>query len=605
MCGIVGYTGKREAVGLLMDGLRCLEYRGYDSAGVSFFEEGRLETVKAKGRISNLEARLSGQEHCSHCGIAHTRWATHGAPSDTNSHPHTAKHLSLVHNGIIENFAQLRRELEEQGAVFVSETDTEVAARLIDSLYEGDPMEAIIRALKRLRGAFAFGIVFRDYPDRVYAVRNASPLIAARGEGESFIASDIPAILPYTKQYYILESGEMAVLTPDAIQFFDWEGHPVQKELLTSTLTVQQAEKGGYDHFMLKEIHEQPQALRDTLSPRLADGLPDFSSDGLAPDFFRGVSHIHIAACGSASYAGQVGRWAIERLARIPVTVEIASEFRYQDPILAPGDLVIVISQSGETADSLAALRLAKERGVPTLAIVNVAGSSIAREADFVLYTHAGPEIAVATTKGYSVQVGILYLIALRAALEREILPREACAGLVSRLQEALSLLPQALELEKDCSRAAQSLRDVSSMFYIGRGQDHSLSLEGALKLKEISYIQCEAYAAGELKHGTISLITQGTPVVALLTESELAAKTVSNIQEVKARGAMVIAVCLPGISLPEGLCDILITLPPLPELFAPLGAIIPLQFLAYHTACLKGCDVDKPRNLAKSVTVE
>lgn len=605
MCGIIGYVGRQEAADRLLHGLSYLEYRGYDSAGLSAFEKGGITTVKTKGRVGDLSAVLEKQPLHSHCGIAHTRWATHGVPSDLNAHPHATEKLSLVHNGIIENYMELKEMLQEKGVRFLSQTDTEVAARLLDFCYEGDPLEAIRKTVAQLEGSFAFGILFRDFPDRVYGVRQGSPLIAALAEEGCFLASDIPAVLSYTRQYYLMEEKEICQLTAEKASFFDFEGNPVENQLLTSSLTIQQAEKGGYEHFMLKEIYEQPQALKATLSPRIVGGLPCFLRDGIPADFFGSFDRVHIVACGSAYYAGCVGKHVLGRFSRIPVETEIASEFRYSDPILTRRDLVVVISQSGETADSLAALRHAKRQGVKTLAIVNVADSSIAREADYVIYTYAGPEIAVATTKGFSVQVGVMYLLALQCALYKGLAAQEQVKAQVEALLQTISGMTEAFETDKDCKRIAQDIARADSMFYIGRGQDYSMSLEGALKLKEISYIHCEAYAAGELKHGTISLITEGTPVIALVTDKRLAPKTISNIKEVKARGGHIVAICGADIVLPEDVYDERIVLPAASEAFAPILAIIPLQLLAYHTACVKGCDVDKPRNLAKSVTVE
>lgn len=605
MCGIIGYAGMQEAADRLLHGLSYLEYRGYDSAGISVFEKDGITTVKTKGRIADLSEVLKKQPVLSHCGIAHTRWATHGTPSDLNAHPHATEKLSLVHNGIIENYMELKEMLKEKGVSFLSQTDTEVAARLIDFCYEGNPMEAIRKATAQMEGSYAFGILFRDFPNRVYGVRQGSPLIAAVAEEGCFLASDIPAVLPYTRQYYLMEEGEICVISPEQVLFFDMEGNPRENQLLTSGLTLQQAEKGGYEHFMLKEIHEQPQALKATLNPRIADGLPCFERDGIPEDFFGSFDRIHIVACGSAYYAGCVGKHVLGKFSRIPVQTEIASEFRYSDPILNRRDLVIVISQSGETADSLAALRHAKGLGVKTLAIVNVADSSIAREADYVIYTYAGPEIAVATTKGFSVQVGVMYLLALQCALYKGMSDKEQTKERVSALLDTIAGMTAAFETDEECRRIAETLIDAESMFYIGRGQDYSMSLEGALKLKEISYIHCEAYAAGELKHGTISLVTEGTPVIAMVTDKRLAPKTISNMKEVKARGGRIIAIRTLENPLPEDVYDEQIILPAVSEAFAPVLAIIPLQLLAYHTACAKGCDVDKPRNLAKSVTVE
>ncbi|MBR5485302.1 MAG: glutamine--fructose-6-phosphate transaminase (isomerizing) [Oscillospiraceae bacterium] len=605
MCGIIGYVGQSQAAECLLHGLGCLEYRGYDSAGISVFEQDGITTVKTKGRVADLAAALKSQPVNSKCGIAHTRWATHGVPSDVNAHPHATEKLSLVHNGIIENYMELKEMLKNQGVSFVSQTDTEVVARLLDLYYEGDPMAAIKKTLEKIEGSYALGILFRDFPNRVYGVRKGSPLIAAVSDDGSFLASDIPAVLAYTRKYYLMEEGEICLLSEDDVKFFNFDGEAVEKQLLTSALTLQQAEKGGYEHFMLKEIYEQPTALRSTLSPRISNGMPCFVRDGIHDGFFEEFDRLHIVACGSAYYAGCVGKHLLGKFGRLPVEMQIASEFRYCEPVLDKRDLVIIISQSGETADSLAALRYAKAKGIKTLAIVNVAASSIAREADYVIYTYAGPEIAVATTKGFAVQVGVLYLLSFQWALARKTADADTVKANVAALLDTVDKLEEAFKLNESCERIAKTLVDAQSMFYIGRGQDYSMSLEGALKLKEISYIHCEAYAAGELKHGTISLITEGTPVIAMVTDNRLAAKTISNVEEVKARGGRIIAICTEQ-NIPSGdAYDELIVLPKTEEAFAPLLAIVPLQLLAYHTACAKGCDVDKPRNLAKSVTVE
>ncbi|MEG1869489.1 MAG: glutamine--fructose-6-phosphate transaminase (isomerizing), partial [Oscillospiraceae bacterium] len=582
-----------------------LEYRGYDSAGVSLFEDDKLKTVKTKGRIANLERRLKENPLKSCCGIAHTRWATHGVPSDVNSHPHSTAKLSLVHNGIIENYLEIKQFLTEKGVSFISQTDTETAARLIDYYYDGDPMKAIYKAMEHLEGSYAFGIVFADFPGKVYGLRKGSPLIAAVAATGTFIASDIPAILCYTRSYYLINEGEIVVLTADKVTFYDKDGNISEKKMLTSNLSIEQAEKGGYEHFMLKEIHEQPQALKSTLSPRITAGLPNFEHDNISDSFFDEFDRIQIVACGSAYYAGCVGKQVIETFSRTPVITEIASEFRYKNPILTKRDLVIIISQSGETADSLAALRHAKEQGVKTLAIVNVADSSIGREADHVIYTYAGPEISVATTKAYSVQLGILYLFAIKTAIAKGKTDVDGGKKYVKALLETVGKINQTFNLDGICKEIASTLTEVQSMFYIGRGQDYSMSLEGALKLKEISYIHCEAYAAGELKHGTISLITENTPVIAIATDALLAPKTISNIKEIKARGGRIIGICTEEYPLPKDAYDQLILLPKVESEFAPILATIPLQLLAYHTAVARGCDVDKPRNLAKSVTVE
>lgn len=607
MCGIVGYTGTKPAVDVLMDGLKSLEYRGYDSAGISLLHSGALHTLKAKGRLQNLIDMLpeAGLPQSS-CGIGHTRWATHGEPSDRNAHPHGTQALSLVHNGIIENYLPLKKHLMEQGYAFDSATDTEVLAKLLDSHYTGDPLDAIVKALRDVEGSYALGILFADQPDTLYAARKDSPLIVGLGEGENFIASDVPAILAYTRDYYLLEEGEIAILCAGSVEVTDWNGTPVHKPRLTATWNIAQAQKAGYPHFMLKEINEQPKVLADTIHPRIRDGLPCFAQDGLPEDFFARFDKIFFVACGTAMHAGMVGRSQIEQLARIPVEVDYASEFRYRNPILSPNSLVAVISQSGETADTLAALRLAKTQGITTLAIVNVAGSSIEREADYVLHTYAGPEIAVASTKAFAVQIGLLSLVALDAARVRGVLAETEIRRLTAALTDTIALTPDVIAYSDHLKQLASRFTETTSLFYMGRGIDHSLAMEGSLKLKEISYIHSEAYAAGELKHGTISLITDGTPIIGLATQKHLLAKTISNMKEVRSRGGYVLLIAQNGIDIDEDVYDDLITLPAAPEdIFLPLLSVIVLQLIAYHTAVQRGCDVDKPRNLAKSVTVE
>lgn len=605
MCGIVGYAGGGKAASVLLDALEGLEYRGYDSAGISLFTEEGLQTVKAAGRLQNLADRVADRFPQAHCGIGHTRWATHGAPSDQNAHPHATEKLSLVHNGIIENYRELRAALTQKGYSFVSETDTEAAAKLIDSLYDGDPVGTMRRALPLLEGSFAFGVLFAEHPGELYAARRGSPLIAAAGEGECFIASDVPAILKYTRTYALIEEEQIARVTAQGIALYGADGAPAPLTLRTADWSVEQAQKGGYAHFMLKEIHEQPRALADTVHPRVSGGLPSFESDGIPDSFWQNFSSVSIVACGTAMHAGMVGRMLIEKLARIPTECDIASEFRYRDPILSPRTLVLVISQSGETADTLAALRLAKSRGAATLAIVNVAGSSIAREADYVIPTFAGPEIAVASTKAYSVQLSALYLLAFRLALANGGISADEGRRLTRGLLEAIEAAPRALALDAEIAAYVKRYAALNDLFFLGRGLDHALSMEGSLKLKEISYIHCEAYAAGELKHGTISLITSGVPVVAVAAQEALFSKTVSNIKEVCSRGADVLLICKEGLETDPALCSKKLELPALEDLFMPIPGVIALQLLAYHTAVLRGCDVDKPRNLAKSVTVE
>ena len=606
MCGIVGYVGDRDCADVLVDALSKLEYRGYDSAGIAVVEKGVIKVEKCKGRLANLVDKMAvdGKPQ-GHCGFGHTRWATHGEPSDINSHPHGNKRVSIVHNGIIENYKQIKDFLIEEGYSFVSETDTETVAKLLDYYYVDDPVDTIIKVLSEIKGSYALGIMFRDYPDTVFAVRKECPLIVGVGENENFLASDVPAIIKYTRDYYLLEANEIAVVKKDSVQIYDMHKEPVHKEINTADWDVDAAEKGGYEHFMLKEIHEQPAAVRDTVSPRIINGMPDLSQDGVDMQKLKDYRQIFIVACGTAMHAGMVGKYVIEKLARKPVIVDIASEFRYRDPIITKDDLMIVISQSGETADTMAVLRLAKEVGAATLAVVNVVGSSIAREADMVIYTHAGPEISVASTKAYMVQISVMYLLAFELAYANGTIDKERCMELTAQLGQMPDIIRETLELKDTCSFVASKLVNAESLLYIGRGLDYALSMEGSLKLKEISYIHSESYAAGELKHGTISLITEGMPVIAVATQKKLIEKTVSNIREVKARGAMVILICDNSIEVGEGVADYIIRLPQTDEQLMPMAAAAPLQLIAYYTSVLKGNDVDKPRNLAKSVTVE
>ena len=588
MCGIVGYVGARCAQNVLLDGLTKLEYRGYDSAGLALAVNGDIRVIKSKGRLTALRAKLQEATaaglSAAHCGIGHTRWATHGEPSDVNSHPHSTPYVSIVHNGIIENYGALKAMLETKGYTFVSETDTEVLVKLIDSCYHGEPLRALAEALARVRGSYALAVLFRDWPDTLFAVRRESPLIVGYGEGENFLASDIPAILKYTRSYSVLEEGDMVVCKAGRVAFYDEFGRPVRRERLTADWDVEAAEKGGYPHFMLKEINEQPAAITATVSPRVENGLPDLRIPELSDEKLAAIKRVHLVACGTAMHAGMVGKAAIEKLARLPAETDIASEFRYRDPILDPEDLVVIISQSGETSDTLAALKLAKSRGVPVLAIVNVVGSSIARAADYVLYTYAGPEIAVASTKAYMVQMCVLYLFALRLAYARGTLTEAETRRYTAALQRAPEVVKPRLD---DCE-------------YI-----YALSLEGSLKLKEISYVHSDAYAAGELKHGTISLVTDGVPVIALATQHAVYEKTLSNAKETKTRGAKVLLFTTRDAAVPDGIADYVVRLDEYEDIFMPLQLIVPLQLFAYYMAVLRGCDVDKPRNLAKSVTVE
>ena len=531
MCGIVGYVGERDCTEVLLDALSKLEYRGYDSAGIAVFEKDRIMVEKSKGELKNLREKIN-KEHKpdGHCGIGHTRWATHGEPSDINSHPHGSKRVSIVHNGIIENYKDIKNFLIGKGYTFISETDTETVAKLLDYYYEGDPVEAIIKTLNDIRGAYALGILFKDFPDRIFAVRKDSPLIIGVGEEENFIASDVPAILKYTRKYYLLEENEIATIKSDRIEFCNIHREPITKEVQVSNLDMDAAEKGGYEHFMLKEIHEQPTAVKTTISPRINNGMPDLSECGLTPEMLKNYRKFFIVACGTAMHAGMVGKYVIEKLARTEVTVDIASEFRYRDPIVTSEDLVIVISQSGETADTKAALHLAHEKGAKVLAVVNVKGSSIAREADMVLYTHAGPEISVASTKAFSVQMAVMYLLAYEMAYAKGTITEEECRRLTAELQKIPEMIEKTMECEDRCKYVASKLITATSLLYIGRGLDYTLSMEGSLKLKEISYIHSESYAAGELKHGTISLVTDGMPVIGVATQSDLMEKTVINI---------------------------------------------------------------------------
>ena len=606
MCGIVGYVGKRSAQDVLLDGLEKLEYRGYDSAGVALALDGGIRVVKSKGRLTQLRQKLAAQALAqSFCGIGHTRWATHGEPSDVNSHPHSTPRVSIVHNGIIENYGILKERLMAKGYTFESETDTEVLVKLIDSCYTGDPLRALQEALAKVRGSYALAVLFRDRPDTLFAVKRESPLIVGWGEGENFVASDIPALLKYTRRYSVLEEGDMAVCTAEGIRFYNEFAEPVQRPVLTADWDMEAAEKGGYPHFMLKEINEQPTAITATVSPRVEDGMPDLRIPQLTDEVLRSIGTVHLVGCGTAMHAGMVGKAAIETLARVPAEVDIASEFRYRDPILNPNDLVIIISQSGETSDTLAALKLAKSRGVPVLAIVNVVGSSIARAADYVLYTYAGPEIAVASTKAYMVQLCVLYLFALRLAYARGRLSAAETRRYTAQLLRAPEIIKARLADCEQIKYLASRYMNTQSCFFIGRGFDYSLSLEGSLKLKEISYVHSDAYAAGELKHGTISLITDGVPVIALATQKQVYEKTISNAKETRSRGARVLLFTTKDAVVPEGVADAVIRLDEYEDILMPLQLIVPLQLFAYYMAVLRGCDVDKPRNLAKSVTVE
>lgn len=606
MCGIVGYVGKKDCTKVLLDSLSKLEYRGYDSAGIAVFDDGLIKVEKTKGRIADLEVKIKNAGGISgHCGIGHTRWATHGEPSDINSHPHGNANVTIVHNGIIENYSKIKSFLIEKGYIFESETDTETVAKLLDYFYDGDPMETIRNVLAEIEGSYALGILFRDFPGTVYAVRKDSPLIVGVGEDEAFVASDIPAFLKYTNKYYLLEQNEIVVMKDGAVKIYDKFGTPIKKELMVADWDMEAAEKGGYEHFMLKEINEQPAAVTATISPRIADGMPNLEECGMTVEKLASYSNIFVVACGTAMHAGLVGKYVIEQIGRIPVHVDVASEFRYRNPIISENDLVIVVSQSGETADTLEALKLSKRMGADTLAIVNVVGSSIAREADMVIYTHAGPEISVASTKAYSVQIAVFYLLAFELAYAKGAITKEDCMRLTGVLQSVPSMLEAVLKQDEICKYVASTLVNAENLLYIGRGLDYAMSMEGSLKLKEISYIHSESYAAGELKHGTISLVTDNMPVIAVATQRNLFDKTVSNAKEVKARGGKVIFVTHNYINVDDDVADYKIGVPTIDDILMPMLTVVPLQLIAYYTSVLRGNDVDKPRNLAKSVTVE
>ena len=608
MCGIVGYVGPKEAAPLLLEALHKLEYRGYDSSGICVAANGTIQVAKARGRLQVLrDMTQEGAQLPGHIGVGHTRWATHGEPSDVNSHPHLSQggRVALVHNGIVENYMELREFLTEKGYTFASQTDTEIAAQLIDHCYHGDPVQAVREAVNLLTGSFALGIIFKDHPDQIIAVRKDSPLIVGLGQGENFIASDIPALLKHTRDILRLDEYELAVIRQDRVQVFDRYGDPVEKQIQHVDWDPGAAEKGGYAHFMLKEIMEQDRVLRDTLRPRVREGQIQLELKHITPEDFRDCDRVYIVACGSASHVGHVARTYIEKLTRVPVCVELASEFRYIDPIITPHTITIVISQSGETLDTLFALREAKSRGSKVLSIVNVVGSSIANESQDVIYTWAGPEIAVATTKAYSAQLAVCYLVALYMAQCKGALSPQALADAIAALNALPELATHMLQSQDQLKYLASLYFGCKDIFFVGRNVDWAIALEGSLKLKEISYIHSEAYAAGELKHGTISLVEPGTLVVALCTYGPLREKMVSNIREVKARGAIVLALAEEGQPQVAEAADHVVWLPKADPLLAPSLAVIPLQLFAYYVALLKGCDIDKPRNLAKSVTVE
>lgn len=608
MCGIVGYIGARPAVPILLEGLEKLEYRGYDSAGVAVCDGKELRVVKKEGKLTVLKEEVAGTDLPGTVGIGHTRWATHGRPSDINSHPHRdcRGRIAVVHNGIIENYLELKEELLAKGHKFASETDTEVIPHLVEEYYNGDIVEAVRQTVARLHGSYALVVLCEKEPDKLVAARKDSPLVVGLGEGEYFLASDIPAILGHTRRTYILEDGEMVVVNREGVLITDAAGNPVEREVFEVKWDAVAAEKGGYPHFMLKEIHEQPRALRDTLSGRLKeDGLVNLPELEPLADRLARLQRMYIVACGTAYHAGVVGKYVIEKMARLPVEVDIASEFRYRDPILGPEDLLVVISQSGETADTLAALREAKKRGATVVAVTNVVGSSVSREADAVLYTWAGPEIAVASTKAYTTQLLLMFLLALKLAEIRGRTTPE-CGEIVEAIHRLPAAVEAVLSREEEIKAVADDYcRACTSTFFIGRGLDYAVAMEGSLKLKEISYIHAEAYAAGELKHGTLALIEEGVPVIALATQPDLFEKTLSNIKEVKARAARVLALAVEGNRDIEKEADRVFYLPALHPVVLPVVTVVPLQLLAYYAAVARGCDVDKPRNLAKSVTVE
>ena len=612
MCGIVGFTGRRQAAQVLLDGLAKLEYRGYDSAGIAVRDgEKDVEIVKAKGRLRVLAEKTNdGTAMHGTCGIGHTRWATHGEPSELNAHPHCSDDRNVVgvHNGIIDNYQELREKLQHKGYNFYSDTDTEVAIKLIDyyyKKYEHTPVDAINHAMVRIRGSYALAIMFRDYPEEIYAARKDSPMIIGVADGESFVASDVPAILKYTRNVYYIGNMEMCRLQKGNVTFYNLDGDEIEKDLVEIQWDAEAAEKAGFEHFMMKEIHEQPKAVRDTVNSVVRDGKIDLGGVGITEEEIQKLQQIYIVACGSAYHVGVAAQYVIEELAQIPVRVELASEFRYRRMLFAPNSLVIIVSQSGETADSLAALREAKAHGVKTLAIVNVVGSTIAREADHVFYTLAGPEIAVATTKAYSTQLIASYIISIEFARVREMIDEDRAAELIAELQTIPDKIEKLLEDKERIQWFAAKQMNAQNMFFIGRGIDYAVSLEGSLKMKEISYIHSEAYAAGELKHGTISLIEPGTLVIGVLTQQDLYEKTVSNMVECKSRGAYLMALTTYGNYSIEDCAEFVIYIPKTDPLFAASLAVIPLQLMGYYVSVAKGLDVDKPRNLAKSVTVE
>ncbi|HBF2451113.1 TPA: glutamine--fructose-6-phosphate transaminase (isomerizing) [Clostridioides difficile] len=610
MCGIVGYLGSRKAAEVIVEGLSKLEYRGYDSAGVAVnsSNEKELNIRKFKGRLSVLAEDLEKNPIDGNLGIGHTRWATHGEPSDVNSHPHfnQAKTIAVVHNGIIENYMEIKEELISEGVKFESQTDTEVIAHLVDKYYEGNLLDAVYKTISKLRGAYALGVICKEHGNELVAVRKDSPLVVGVGEGENFIASDIPALLKYTRDVYFLENGEVVHLKDENVTVYDSNRNLVEKEVFHVTWDVEAASKGGYDYFMSKEIHEQPTGVRETLERRLDDnGNIILDSINISKEDLEKINKVYIVACGTAYNAGLLGKYAIEKFVNIPVITDIASEFRYSDPFVDENSLVILVSQSGETADTLAVLRDSKAKGARILSITNVVGSSIARESDDVFYTWAGPEVAVASTKAYTTQITSLYMIALDFAIKKGTITREFYDSMISKMKEIPSKIQEILDNEEYIKEVAKTVASSEHAFYLGRGIDYSLAMEGSLKLKEISYIHAEAFAAGELKHGTIALIEKGTPVIAIATQEKLFEKMVSNMEEVRARGAYVVAIAQSHNKDVEKAADKIIYIPNSDDILSPILAVVPMQLLAYHVSVLRGCDVDKPRNLAKSVTVE
>ncbi|HCQ6204928.1 TPA: glutamine--fructose-6-phosphate transaminase (isomerizing) [Clostridioides difficile] len=610
MCGIVGYLGSRKAAEVIVEGLSKLEYRGYDSAGVAVnsSNEEELNIRKFKGRLSVLAEDLEKNPIDGNLGIGHTRWATHGEPSDVNSHPHfnQAKTIAVVHNGIIENYMEIKEELISEGVKFESQTDTEVIAHLVDKYYEGNLLDAVYKTISKLRGAYALGVICKEHGNELVAVRKDSPLVVGVGEGENFIASDIPALLKYTRDVYFLENGEVVHLKDENVTVYGSNRNLVEKEVFHVTWDVEAASKGGYDYFMSKEIHEQPTGVRETLERRLDDnGNIILDSINISKEDLEKINKVYIVACGTAYNAGLLGKYAIEKFVNIPVITDIASEFRYSDPFVDENSLVILVSQSGETADTIAVLRDSKAKGARILSITNVVGSSIARESDDVFYTWAGPEVAVASTKAYTTQITSLYMIALDFAIKKGTITREFYDSMISKMKEIPSKIQEILDNEEYIKEVAKTVVSSEHAFYLGRGIDYSLAMEGSLKLKEISYIHAEAFAAGELKHGTIALIEKGTPVIAIATQEKLFEKMVSNMEEVRARGAYVVAIAQSHNKDVEKAADKIIYIPNSDDILSPILAVVPMQLLAYHVSVLRGCDVDKPRNLAKSVTVE